>query len=78
VSQRRLELIENGILASGGKPFRGICGVREVADLVGRGHSTIRRWAAENVIPAFKMNGDWAFYGDELQRWLHKQRRRGQ
>jgi len=78
VSQLRLEIIDNGILASGGKPFRGVCGVREVADLFGRGQSTVRRWAAEKAIPAFKLNGDWAFCGDELQRWVNQKRRRSQ
>jgi excisionase family DNA binding protein len=73
---RKLELFENGILAMDGKHFRGVCGVYELAKLLGLGGSTVRRFASRGVIPAFKLGKSWAFHGHEIERWLSKNRRR--
>ena len=39
--------------------------------------STLRRWAKEGYIPAFKLAKIWYVEEDELQMWLKDQKERG-
>ncbi|MDD9950084.1 MAG: helix-turn-helix domain-containing protein [Zetaproteobacteria bacterium] len=48
--------------------------VAEVAKYLKLAERTIRKWAAEGVIPAYRIASEWRFCSRELSAWKHTQR----
>lgn len=44
--------------------------IKDVAELLNVSETTIRRWLAENKIPAYKINGQYRFSRMEIESWV--------
>ena len=44
--------------------------IKDVAELLGVSETTIRRWLAEGIIPAYRLNHQFRFSREEIQNWV--------
>jgi nitrogen PTS system EIIA component len=44
--------------------------IKDVAELLNVSETTIRRWLAEGIIPAYRLNHQFRFSRDEIQNWV--------
>lgn len=44
--------------------------IREVAEYLRLNEKTTYRYAAEGIIPGFKIGGAWRFRRDEIESWI--------
>jgi excisionase family DNA binding protein len=51
---------------------RQLLTVRELADHLRVHRSTIYRLLRQRRIPGFRINGDWRFDRDEIERWIKR------
>lgn len=47
--------------------------IQEVAEYLRLNEKTTYRYAAEGIIPGFKVGGAWRFRKSEIDRWIVKQ-----
>ena len=44
--------------------------IKDVAELLGVSETTIRRWLADGIIPAYRLNHQFRFSREEIQNWV--------
>lgn len=47
--------------------------IREVAEYLRLNEKTTYRYAAEGIIPGFKVGGAWRFRRDEIENWTKRE-----
>lgn len=55
---------------------RKIMTIREVAEYLRLNEKTTYRYAAEGLIPGFKVGGAWRFRRDEIENWISEKSRK--
>lgn len=50
--------------------------IREVAEYLRLNEKTTYRYAADGIIPGFKIGGAWRFRRDEIENWTKEQTRK--
>ncbi len=52
---------------------REVMDIRQAADYLGISADSLYKYAAENIIPAFKLGNRWRFKRSLLERWIEEQ-----